>query len=252
MNRPSGARLLKKVTPVALIAVALLFAYAPGAFGFSTGMNSDNPAFPDNFNEVGCTASGCHGGGEWADTPENRIRYTIIDAEGNEVTSGAYVHDATYTINVTLVDELNPDAENHAGFYMSATAGEFQAESEAVQVTGEGLEVSHTGAGQTEWSFTWTAPEAGAVAFQLLVNDVDGDGNPNAEDNVYRQFFALTDEHGAQLGAAGDDHAEAHYGLALPQYWLGLVALASMIFVILFAFVYLKFVNPHNTDQKDR
>lgn len=237
---------------MALVAVALLFAYAPNAFGFSSGMNSDNPAFPDNFSEVGCTASGCHGGEEWADTAENQVRFTILDGEGNEVTSGAYEHDLTYTINITLVDEQNADAGNHAGFYLSATGGEFTATGEDVQITGDGLEASHTNAGNTEWSVEWTAPEEGAVAFMLLVNDVNGDQNPDPEDNVYRLFFALTDEEGAQLGAAEAEDHEVHYGLALPQYWLGLVALASMIFVILFAFVYLKFVNPHNTDAKDR
>ena len=34
--------------------------------------------------------------------------------------------------------------------------------------------------------------------------------------------------------------------------WIGLIGLAGMVFVMVAGFVYLKFVNPHNTDQKDR
>ncbi len=210
-------------------------------------MNSENPAFPADFNTSGCTS--CHGDHKFAAT-ENKISWSLVDSDGNDVTGGVYVHDAEYTFTVTLMDEIEADKDSHAGFYMSASLGEFH-EAPGVQVTGGGLEVSHVDASLTEWVFTWTAPAEGAVAFQLLVNDVDGSFAPDAGDNVYRTFFALTDDHGAQLGAAAEEH-EQHYGLALPQYWLGLIALASMIFVIMFAFVYLKFVSPHNTDQKDR
>ncbi len=234
---------------MALVVLALLFAYAPSVFGSSNGMNSENPAWPTDFNESGCTS--CHGEHSFAAT-ENKVSWTLTDAEGNDLTGSVYEHDAVYTFTITLMDEINPEAANHAGFYMSASEGKFEAaEGSGVQVTGGDKEVSHTDATQTSWTFTWTAPAEGAIAFQLLVNDVDGSFSPDEGDNVYRSFFALTDDHGAQLGAAPEEH-EQHYGLALPQYWLGLVALASMILVIMFSFVYLKFVNPHNTDQKDR
>ncbi len=239
----------KKSAPLMVIAAALLLVYAPSAFGSSTGMNKENSLYPAEFDSEGCTS--CHGTlHEWVAT-EDKIVYTIVDADGNAVASGSYKHDATYTITVSLRDELNPDEDNKAGFYLEATAGEFVPVSANVQVTSGGLEASHTDASTSEWVVEWIAPEEGAVAFELLVNDVDGSGNADTGDVVYRKYFALTDEEGAQLGAAEGEH-EVHFGVSLPQYWLGLIALGSMTFVMIFAFVYLKFVSPHNTDAKDR
>ncbi len=239
---------LKKSAPLMVIAAALLLVYAPSAFGSSNGMNKENSLYPADFDKDGCTS--CHGiAHEWTAT-EDKISYSIVDAEGVPLTSGQYHHGDTYTITITLMDELNPDEGNKAGFYLEATAGEFAAVSANVAITSGGLEASHTDASTSEWVIDWTAPDEGAVAFELLVNDVDGDGSPNEEDVVYRKYFALTDEEGAQLGAV-EEH-EVHFGVSLPQYWLGLIALASMTFVMIFAFVYLKFVSPHNTDAKDR
>ena len=50
-------------------------------------------------------------------------------------------------------------------------------------------------------------------------------------------------------GAAAE---EVEFGITLQQYWIGLIGLAGMIFIMVAGFVYLKFVNPHNTDPKDR
>jgi hypothetical protein len=52
------------------------------------------------------------------------------------------------------------------------------------------------------------------------------------------------------LGAA-EEH-EVHFGISLQQYWIGLIGLGGMVFVLVAAFVYLKFASPHNTDPKDR
>ncbi len=229
----------------------MLVALAPNAFGASTGLNSESQTpLPSDFAEKGCTS--CHGGAAhlWA-REDGMISVLITDAEGAKVVNGAYEHDAVYTITITLSNEFMPSAANRAGFYLSAGAGEFVDAGDAnVQITGGGLEASHTNPSASEWVVDWQAPASGAVAFMLLVNDVDGSGAPDEGDQVYRQYFALTDEEGAQLGAV-EEH-EIHFGVSLPQYWLGLIALASMIFVMLFAFVYLKFVSPHNSDNKDR
>ncbi len=249
--KPSRPRLrLEKAVPLVLLA-AVLMALAPNAFGASTGLNSESATpLPGDFAERGCTS--CHGGSNhlWA-REDGIVTVAILDADGARVVSGAYEHDASYTITITLANEFVPGAASHAGFYLSAGAGEFVDAGDAnVQITGGGLEASHTNPSATEWTVGWHAPEEGAVAFMLLVNDVDGSGAPDEGDQVYRQYFALTDEAGAQLGAV-EEH-EIHFGVALPQYWLGLIALASMVFVMLFAFVYLKFVSPHNSDSKDR
>jgi hypothetical protein len=227
--------------------VTIALATAPNAFGFSSGMNSD-AGLPADFAEAGCTS--CHANHMWA-SADAMVSIEITDAEGIRITSGAYEHDAGYIIKVALANEFAPDKSNHAGFYLSASEGEFTDAGDAnVQITAGGSEASHTNPSAIEWTVGWTAPAEGAVAFMLLVNDVDGDGAASEDDQVYRQYFALTDEQGAQLGAVA--HEEVHFGVSLPQYWLGLIALASMVFVILFSFVYLKFVNPNHTDNKDR
>ncbi len=52
------------------------------------------------------------------------------------------------------------------------------------------------------------------------------------------------------MGAAVEEEVE--FGITLQQYWIGLIALVGMVFVMVAGFVYLKFVNPHNADAKDR
>ncbi len=84
----------------------------------------------------------------------------------------------------------------------------------------------------------------------LFVNDVDGSGLPDAGDEVHRVGWFLTDESHAQPGAVSEEEIE--FGITLQQYWIGLIGLAGMIFVIVASFVYLKFVNPHNSGPKDR
>ena len=79
---------------------------------------------------------------------------------------------------------------------------------------------------------------------------MNGSAAPDEPDQVYWLQFGFGDHDGATLGAA-EEH-EVHFGITLQQYWIGLIALIGMIFVMVAGFVYLKFVNPHNTDQKDR
>lgn len=245
MKRPS-LRPLQKATPFLALAAALLFVYAPTAFGFSAGISSEDAAWDPTHG--GCTASGCHGGGAFA-SQDAGITVTFVDEAGEPI-AATYEHGATYTVTIDLDEQQNPEADNHGGFNFFIDAGELSEVDETARVAAGGSEATHTGAGFTTWTFAWTAPEEGAATWRLFVNDVDGSAAPDAGDMVYLKGGWLTDDGFAMPGAV-EEH-EVHYGVSLPQYWLGLIALAMMAVIIVFGFVYLKYVNPHNTNQKDR
>lgn len=242
----------RRSTGLVLVMAAFALAFSPLGTGFSGGITTEDAAFDPTHG--GCTASGCHGGEAFAAEPYiwEIVTVTFTDAEGGAL-SGAYEHGATYTLTITLDEQVATDggaAGNHAGFNLFADGGSFEAVDDTARVTDAGDEATHTDGSSTEWNVAWTAPEEGPVTFRLFVNDVDGSGSPDEPDDVYFGIFSVTDEEFALPGAVQEE--EAHVGVPLPQYWLGLLALAGMAFILIFGFVYLKYVSPHNTDHKDR
>lgn len=238
------------MTLLALAAAAFAVLASPIGFGFSGGITKDNAGVAD-FETIGCTA--CHGPGaphaDFAAGASDVVSWTMVDAEGHEPAGNAYHADAVYTINITLAERNNPTAAQHAGFSLRASAGELAGVEGISKVSGDATQATHTGPGFTAWQVQWTAPAEGVAVFDLFVNDVDGSAAPDAGDQVLRVGWFLTDESHTLPGAAAE-HVE--FGITLQQYWIGLIGLAGMIFIMVAGFVYLKFVNPHNTDQKDR
>lgn len=238
-----------RALPVALLLLAGVLAVAPLGLGFSTGITKDNAGL-ENFGPFGCVA--CHGNAAAHEFPHlntTNVRVSVVDAEGQSL-NGPYEAAGLYTITITLAEQNQPSAGNHAGFNLRAAAGKLTPVDGVSQVSGDGTQATHVDPTRTSWSVGWEAPESGAAGFSLFVNDVDGDGTPSETDQVYWLQFGFGDHEGATLGAA-EEHV-VHFGITLQQYWIGLIALIGMIFVMVAGFVYLKFVNPHNTDQKDR
>lgn len=228
---------------IAIVFLALVtVAVAPSGLSFSGGISSSDGGFDPAHD--GCTS--CHGDHAFASAPA-AITVSAVDSDGNALT-GLYEHGATYEITISLDEQNAPGAANHAGFNLAADGGSFEAGLNSR--IGDGGDATHTSAAFTTWSVLWTAPDHGAVTFRLYVNDVDGSGAPDAADQVYHQFFSYTDSTDAAPGAV-EEHVP-HVGVPLPQYWLGLIALASMAIVIIFSYVYLKYASPHNADKKDR
>jgi hypothetical protein len=241
-----GARGRWLAPALALAAASLV---AVPAFGFSSGIHKDNAQNP-SFEPFGCVA--CHGNSAEHEFPHldtNNVRVRVVDADGQPL-NGPYEAEAQYTITITLDEQNAPDATNHAGFNLRAAAGTLAGVDGQSQTSADGTQATHVNAASTSWNVTWTAPASGAAGFSLYVNDVDGSGAQDAGDQVYWLQFGFGDHEGAVLGAA-EEH-EVHFGISLQQYWIGLIGLAGMLFVMVAGFVYLKFVNPHNTDQKDR
>lgn len=224
-----------------LVAVAAL-ALLPTGLSLSGGIGTGSAGY--DAENGGCTS--CHGGGQFATTPAD-ITITFTDVDGNQLT-GLYSHGAVYTVSIVLSEQTGVGETNAAGLNLFADAGTFEA-GEGTRLTDSG-EITHAGASSTSWTAAWTAPEEGAVVFRLYVNDVDGSLIADAADQVYYRLFSLTDDTANLPGAV--EESEPHVGVPLPQYWLGLLALATMMAVILFAYVYLKYSNPHNANHKDR
>lgn len=250
---------LQRVAPLAAAAALALLVAAPLGFGFPTGITKDNAGLA-SFAVVGCAA--CHGEHEkFAAVDNSKITWTIVDATGKFL-NGPYDPHAKYTITITLNETNAPSppkaadgTAHHAGFNLAASGGKFEAlpvgdEVGASQVSKDQTQATHVEPTHTAWHVQWTPPESGAVAFQLYVNDVNGVNGADAGDQPHQVGFWITDAKGAQVGAAKEEHVE--YGISLQQYWIGLIGLAGMLFVMVAGFVYLKFANPHNTDQGDR
>ena len=232
----------------ALALAAALFVAVP-AFGFSTGINKENAPDPAAFEKDGCTA--CHGKlHTFPSVNMTDVTVSVAKAEGGVPLNGPYEAHAVYTITITLKEGVNPSGTNHAGFNLRAAAGKLTAVEGQSKVTGDGSQATHVDASRTSWQVGWEAPESGAAGFSLFVNDVDDSKVPDEPDTVRWLQFGFGDHEGAVLGAAAEEHVE--FGISLQQYWIGLIGLAGMLFVMVAGFVYIKFVNPHNTDQKDR
>jgi hypothetical protein len=246
----TGARKPSARWLIPALALAAALAVAVPAFGFSTGISKDNAPDPAAFAKDGCTA--CHGTlHTFAALDMTNVRVSVAKTEGGAPLNGPYEAHAVYTITINLTEQNNPSSPtNHAGFNLRAAAGKLTAVEGQSQVTGDGSQATHTSPGRTSWQVGWEAPESGAAGFSLFVNDVDGSAAPDAPDQVYWLQFGFGDHEGSVLGAASEEEVE--FGISLQQYWIGLIGLAGMLFVVVASFVYIKFVNPHNTDQKDR
>ena len=182
--------------------------------------------------------------------PEGRIAFTM-DTVPSGLLDGGYVPDTTYAITLTMRGEhrglgapLNAntfvfevvDAEGaHAGLFAGlGESVERPASEELVVARGEYDN-------QTEWSFEWVAPPAGAGTLHLFLAGVDGDGAEGRlgrtgdpfGDDVFVADLPLTEMGGAPeqrmvegaptcaVGAAGSSRSPA-----LPLVVLGLLTLA--------------------------
>lgn len=248
LRRPS----LRWLAPVAALVAAVLVAVP--ALGFSHGICTGCPggasAPPGDFEKFGCTA--CHGEHlKFAGVGNSGIAVSVRDQATGAALNGPYAAHGKYTITINFTETNHPEAANHAGFNLRASGGKLTAVEGVSQVAADGKQATHVDPSRTSWSVGWEAGESGAVGFSLFVNDVDGSADPNPADEVHWVQFGLPDAEGHVVGAAAEAEP-VEFGISLQQYWIGLIGLAGMLFVMVAGFVYLKFVNPHNTDQKDR
>lgn len=238
---------------VPALALAVAAAVAVPALGFShgicTGCSGAASAPPGDFDTFGCTA--CHG--EHLKFPavnNTGIHVSFVAPDGTPL-NGPYTIHTKYHVTIKFDETNHPEATNHAGFNLRASAGKLDAVAGISQVSSDGKQATHVDPTRTTWEVDWEAPDSGAVGFSLFVNDVDGSGVPDAPDQPHWVQFGLADPTGKVVGAAASTEP-VEFGISLQQYWIGLIGLAGMLFVMVAGFVYMKFVNPHNSDAKDR
>jgi len=244
------SRLARWIVPALVVGVA--FAAVP-ALGFShgicTGCAGAASAPPGDFETFGCTA--CHGEHLKFPVVSNTGIHVSFTAPDGSPLNGPYTIHTKYRINITFDETNHPEAANHAGFNLRASAGKLDAVAGISQVSSDGKQATHVDPTHTAWQVDWEAPDSGAVGFSLFINDVDGSGVPDAPDQPHWIQFGLADPTGKVVGAAASAEP-VEFGISLQQYWIGLIGLAGMLFVMVAGFVYIKLVNPHNSDPKDR
>jgi hypothetical protein len=248
----SGARASLARWLVLALALGVALAAAP-ALGFShgicTGCAGGSSAPPGDFETFGCTA--CHGEHlKFPPVSNAGIVFQVLNPDGTPL-NGPYAAHTKYTITINFTETNHPEAANHAGFNLRASAGKLEGVAGISQASADGKQATHVDPTRTSWKADWTAPDSGAVGFSLFINDVDGSGVPDLPDQVHHVEFGLMDSTGKVVGAAATTEAP-EFGISLQQYWIGLIGLAGMLFVMVAGFVYMKFVNPHNSDAKDR
>jgi hypothetical protein len=254
VDRTKGSRVpVERWLPVLLAVLVLLFTAAPQVFGVPSGVTKEDPQGGGDFDKLGCTV--CHGPGaaghhDFAAGGTERVTWNMTDAEGHAPAGNVYEAEAVYTITITLNETNGLEAANRAGFNLRAHAGTLEGVDGVSRVSEDGTQATHVSPALTTWQVEWTAPADGVAIFDLFVNDVDGIGGANAGDLVYRVGWWLTDHEHAIPGAQ-EEH-EVHVGVQLQQYWIGLIAIAGMLGIMIFGYIYTKYMSPHHTDQKDR
>lgn len=115
--------------------------------------------------------------------------------------------------------------EARAGFNLLITAGQLSSSPGSVttRISFDQDEATHSevGNGEASWPLQWTAPEEGSrdVHATLVVNVVNGNGNPDSEDH-WDRVRATSHETGADDGGAGT------------VLWVGLLLLVVLLAVV--------------------
>ena len=150
------------------------------------------------------------------------------------------------------------------GFSMRVSAGSLEENSLVQNWDDDVMTLTHNGdGGETAdrmWVITWNAPESGegVVEFWITGNSVDGNGVPAGGDDAWNQLtFPLKEsDEDSGLGTrtlfAGDGNVSApepedhgvdlhHMGAPFRAHWLGLLGFLSVILVIIFAGLLLRY-----------
>ena len=148
----------------------------------------------------------------------------------------------TYNLTLAITDsEVNDAAEPVAsgGFLMRVTNGSFSGGT-GFWTSDDGNLLSHAADtnGQRNWTVEWTAPDEGAgdAMLTLYFNVVNGK-NGNDADDAWTRVVAVS------LGTpqALEHEAGIHeMGVAMMQYWIGLIGIAVTLVFVLLAYIVIR------------
>ena len=222
----------------------------------NTGIGSAQDSTGDGTNDItdvakeGCL---CH-----STTPTNSVQVVLDDVPYS------WIAGQSYPLRLQLIG--GPDADSGsttAGFSMRVSAGSL-AESDFTQNwEGDIQTLTHNDDGaRTDdrmWTISWIAPDAGTgeVDFWITGNSVDGDGMNIGDDSWNQLFFFLGESDvdsglGTRTIFAGDGQVSApvvethgielhEMGAELRAHWLGLLGFLSVIIVIVFSGLLLRY-----------
>ena len=206
--------------------------------------------------EMGCL---CHN----PDGSDNSVTVLMADVPYR------YLAGETYEMVLQIVGGPAADGVYTAGFSMRVNIGTLAAGSGSESLTqtavdGDETTLTHTAAGAAiadrSWTVAWTAPDAGAgdVVFRVTGNSVNGDQGATNDDRWNHLMFSIP-EAGAEEDTTrtrtifvGDGELEApqtaEHGLSLHDmgaplraHWLGLLGFLSVILVIFFCGLMLRY-----------
>lgn len=175
---------------VVLLVGAILVGVSLGGTAASGGIG--NPTYA----KKGCL---CHGQGSTPATgpnpPGNPSAATSVTLTVENLTGG-YVPGETYTLTIAVSNpsvQQVPSPMFVAGFGIMATNGTLANPDDNTQVKDSGVWATHTatGASQSQWSLTWTAPEGGNMTFHYAGNKVNGNRVNDPLDQWNRGTLAL-------------------------------------------------------------
>jgi hypothetical protein len=222
----------------------------------NTGIGSAQDSTGDGANDItdvakeGCL---CH-----STTVTNSVQIILDDVPYS------WVAGQSYDLRLQLIGGPEADVgSTTAGFSMRVSAGSL-AESDLTQNwEGDIQTLTHNADGaRTDarmWPITWTTPESGegVVDFWITGNSVDGNGLNNGEDSWNQLvIFLLESDEESGLGTrtifASDGNVSApeavehgvqlhEMGAELRAHWLGLLGFLSVIIVIVFSGLLLRY-----------
>lgn len=245
---------LTSMLAILLFAPALSSAFHGGIGGQHTNI-ADSSEISD-VAEMGCL---CHN----PDGADNSV--TILMAS----VPYQYIPGQEYPMLLQIVGGPDSSGPYYAGFSMRVNIGTLSAGSGSeglveTAVEGDDTTLTHTASGSEvsarSWNIVWTAPDAGAaeVVFRVSGNAVNGDQGATDSDRWNHLLFSIpegdaeTDSSRVRTVFIGDGEleppAEDHHGLSLHEmgaklraHWLGLLGFLSVILVIIFCGLMLRY-----------
>lgn len=180
-----------------------------------------------------------------------------------------YIPGSEYPMLLQIVGGPESSGPYYGGFSMRVNIGTLSAGSGSeshvsTAVEGDETTLTHTASGSEvsdrTWNIIWTAPDAGSaeVVFRVTGNAVNGDQGATDSDRWNHLLFSIpegdeeTDDSRVRTIFIGDGEleppAEDHHGISLHEmgaklraHWLGLLGFLSVILVIIFCGLMLRY-----------
>ncbi len=181
------------------IGILLLFLIVPFGQAYQGGISG--PIVSN-----GCN---CHGNGEASES-------VVIGISGLPST---WNHSQTYNLNISTESIVDINiGQPQGGLNVMANIGSLSSVDNSTQIGNNQLTHTIGGNNVRNWSFQWHSPQSGGqeLNLRIMVNTVDGDGTPDADDQWNMATFSITGPNVEQTTENGSDgHLSSRYPMVL-------------------------------------